>query len=136
MSDDDYFRRQEQDPSFADEKRKNDELLALMNEHGPSIRIVLGTTSSPDVVKRVHEIGMQVFWFNPMLDDPDTPDSVTMTIHRRNGFPSMNARRECRQCLLDGRPRRSWQDKVAVTGMDFWYYDHPVEKTQYYSGGC
>lgn len=133
MADDDYFRRQEQDTSFADEKAKNDELLALMNEYGPQVHIALGTTSSPDVVKRVHEIGMKVFWFNPMLDDPDTPDSVTMTIHRRNGFPSMNAGGNVGSACWMVAHAVLGKTRVAVTGMDFGYYaDHPVEKTQYY----
>ncbi len=133
MKADDYFRRQEQDPSFADEVAKNNELLSMMAEHGKNIRIALGTTSSPDVVKRVHEIGMQVFWFNPMLDDPDKPGSVTMEMHRQNGLPCMNAGGNVggacwmvAHAVLD-------KSRVAVTGMDFGYYaDTPLLNTQYY----
>lgn len=133
MADDDYFRRQEQDTSFADEKAKNDELLALMNEYGPQVHIALGTTSSPDVVKRVHEIGMKVFWFNPMLDDPDQPDSLTMELHRRNGLPCMNSAGNVGgACWMVAHAVLN-KPRVAVTGMDFGYYgDTPLINTQYY----
>ncbi|ANK82342.1 MAG: hypothetical protein TEF_17250 [Rhizobiales bacterium NRL2] len=133
MAADDYFRRQEQDPSFADEKRKNDELLALMEEFGPRIHIALGTTSSPDVVKRVHEIGMQVFWFNPMLDDPDEPGSVTAELQRRNGLPCMNAGGNVGGACWMLAHAVLGKARVAVTGMDFGYYaDTPLINTQYY----
>ncbi|MEC9347189.1 MAG: hypothetical protein VYB54_13250 [Pseudomonadota bacterium] len=133
LANDDYFRRQEQDPGFADEKRKNDELLALMAEHGTSLRIALGTTSSPDVVRRVHEIGMQVFWFNPMLDDPDLPGSQTMELYRRNGLPCMNSGGNVGGACWMLASAVLGKARVAVTGMDLGYHaDTPLLNTQYY----
>ena len=33
---------------------------------------------------------MALYWWNPMLDDPDRPDSVSRRLHRDNGLPSLN----------------------------------------------
>lgn len=133
LKDDDYFRRQDLDASFADEMRKNEEILELMAKHGKNIRIALSSSASADVVNRVHEIGMDVYWWNPLLDDPDRPDSVTKALQRKNRLPAMNAGGNVgtatwmmANAVLDKR-------KVALTGVDFGYYaDTPYRNTQYY----
>jgi hypothetical protein len=130
---DDYFRRQDLDPSFANEIRHNRNVLELLDRHGEQIRIALATSAAPDVVERVHQVGMQVYWWNPMLDDPDEPASVTRGLCRENGLPAVNAGgnvgTSCwmiAHAVLDKR-------RVALTGMDFGYYaDTPYENTQYY----
>ena len=130
---DDYFRRQDLDTSFADELRTNEELLDLMNRFGPRIRIALATSASHDVVRRVHEIGMQVFWWNPMLDDPDEPGSVTAELQRRNGLPSVNVGGNVGTCSWMMAHAVLGKRRVALSGMDFGYYaDTPYRNTQYY----
>src|SRR5205807_2614505 len=71
LKEDDYFARQDQDKEFADELRMNDELLRLIDRHGKDIRIAVATSASSAVVDRVLATGMKVYWWNPMLDDPD-----------------------------------------------------------------
>lgn len=130
---DDYFRRQDLDATFSDEMRTNDEMLRLMDRHGKNIKIALSSSASNDVVRRVHEIGMDVYWWNPMLDDPDLPDSATRALARENRLPCVNAGGNVgtsswmlTQGVLEKR-------RIALTGVDFGYYGElPYEKTQYY----
>jgi hypothetical protein len=130
---DDYFARQDQDDAFADEMRANEEILELLDKHGSSIRIALSTTSAKVLVDRVFDAGLQVYWFNPMLDDPDVPGSATAKLQAENGFPSVNAGGNVGTLcwLMAGEVLR--KKNVALTGVDFSYYDDtPYLNTQYY----
>ena len=91
ISADDYFARQDMDKAFSDELRFNQEVLRLVDDHAPQIRIALSTSASKAVADRVIESGMQVFWWNPMLDDPDLPNSATRELYELNKLPCVNA---------------------------------------------
>jgi hypothetical protein len=104
-----------------------------MDRHGPSIRIALATSAAPDVVERVHQIGMQVYWWNPMLDDPDETDSITRKLCQENGLPAVNAGGNVGTSCWMMAHAVLGKAKVALTGMDFGYYaSTPFENTQYY----
>lgn len=133
IANDDYFRRQDLDPSFADEQKHNRNMLELMERHGAELRIALATSAAPDVVERVHEIGMDVYWWNPMLDNPDEPESVTRSLCVENGLPAVNAGGNVGTACWMMAHAVLGKRRVALTGMDFGYYDGtPFEKTQYY----
>ncbi len=130
---DDYFRRQDLDASFADEMRKNDEVLELMERHGKQIRIALSSSTNPDVVERVTAIGMDVYWWNPLLDDPDRPGSVTTALQRENRLPAVKAGGNIGTACWMMAHAVLGKKAVALTGIDFGYYpDTPYRNTQYY----
>ena len=130
---DDYYRRQDMDETFADEVKHNTELLALLDEHGHKMRIALATSASGEVVDRALSVGMEIYWWNPMLDDPDLPDSRTRELHRMNGLPCVNAGGNVGAAAWMLSHAVLGKKHVAVTGMDFSYYDDtPYENTQYY----
>jgi hypothetical protein len=130
---DDYFRRQDLDSSFANEMAHNREVLSLMDRHGSRLRIALASSASMDVVERVHQIGMQVYWWNPMLDDPDEPDSVTTALCRENGLPAVNAGGNVGTSCWMMAHAVLGKRYVGLTGVDFGYYDDtPYANTQYY----
>jgi hypothetical protein len=133
LESDDYFRRQDLDVSFADEMRKNDEILELMARHGRDIRIALSSSASTDLVRRVHEIGMDVYWWNPLLDDPDQPESQSRRLMRSNGLPALNAGGNVGTACWMMAHAVLEKRRVALTGVDFGYYDTtPYTATQYY----
>jgi hypothetical protein len=133
LEQDDYFARQDQDDAFADQLRANEEILELMARHGKDIRIALSTTSAPVLVNRVRDIGMQVYWWNPMLDDPDDPQSVTAELQRSNKFPAINAGGNVGSACWMFADAVLQKKRVGLTGMDFSYYDGtPYSRTQYY----
>src|SRR2546428_5547892 len=88
---DDYFRRQEMDPAQAkDEVAANRALIGLVNAHGPQMRAAVATSAAPAVVARCEAAGIAMYWWNPMYDDYDKPDSVSRRLHRANGLPCLN----------------------------------------------
>jgi hypothetical protein len=131
--DDDYFRRQDMDTNFADEIKHNTELVDLLNRSGKEIRIALSTSASKAVVERVIEIGMPIYWWNPMYDDPDQPGSVTKELYRQNRLPCMNAGGNVGTSAWMLAHSVLGKKHVAVVGMDLSYYDDtPYFNTQYY----
>lgn len=133
LANDDYYRRQDMDDRLADELRVNREVLDLLDRHGKQIRIALATSASAAVVDRVLEIGMQVYWWNPMLDDPDAPDSLSRELYRLNGFPLVNAGGNVGAACWMIADAVLGKRHVGLTGVDFGYYgDTPYAATQYY----
>jgi hypothetical protein len=133
LAKDDYFRRQDMDASFADEQRVNREIMTLLDRYGPQIKIALATCASQPVVERVLQAEMQVYWWNPMFDDPDLPDSKTAALFRANRLPCINAGGNVGTAgYMIGHAVLEKSD-VAVTGMDLSYYaETPYLNTQYY----
>jgi hypothetical protein len=130
---DDYFRRQDLDEAFANEHEHNKKLLALLDQYGSQLRIALSSSASQAVVDRCRDIGMDVYWWNPMLDDPDLPDGITRAVCLENKAPAVNAGGNVGTSSWMMAHAVLGKKHVALTGMDFGYYaDTPYEKTQYY----
>ncbi len=131
---DDYFARQDMDPRFAkDELRANAELVELVNRYGPRIRICMASCASSAVVQRAAEAGMDVYWWNPMLDDDDAPDSLTRAIHEMNGLPCVNTGGNVGTACWTMAHAVLGKRQVGLLGIDFGYYDDtPYFRTQYY----
>jgi hypothetical protein len=132
---DDYFRRQDLDPHLLrDEAERNRELLALVDRHAPRMKAVLSTSVAPSVTRRVAEAGMPMYWWNPIYDDYDAPDSLTRRLFELTKAP----------CLVTGgnTGAAAWVFATAVVGcreaalvgMDLSYHSHtPITHTQYYA---
>jgi hypothetical protein len=130
---DDYFARQDQDEAFADEMKANHEILNMLNTHGSQIKIALSTSTSSAVVDRVLETGMEIYWWNPMLDDPDLPGSVSAQMQAMNGIPCVNAGGNVGTASWMMADAVLGMEHIALTGVDFSYYDGtPYLNTQYY----
>lgn len=130
---DDYFSRQDMDRAFSDQIRANEEIIALLDRHGKQIKIALSTSASSAVVKRAIQTGMQIYWWNPMLDDPEKPNSVTRRLYAMNGLPCLNAGGNVGTACWMIADAVLGCKRVALTGVDFSYYeDTPYENTQYY----
>lgn len=130
---DDYFARQDLDESFADQLKANQEILELVNHFGPKMRIALSSSASPAVVDRALESGMEIYWWNPMYDDPDKIDSISRQLHQNNGLPCVNAGGNVGSACWMMADAVLNKQHIGVMGMDFGYYaDVPYENTQYY----
>ncbi|MBL1275512.1 MAG: DUF115 domain-containing protein [Ectothiorhodospiraceae bacterium] len=130
---DDYFERQDLDTSFSEALRTNDEILELLNKYGPQMRIAVSSSSANTVVTRAHQSAMQVYWWNPMYDDMDQPNSVTQTLLTENGLPCVNAGGNVGSAAWMMANAVLNKQRIAVTGMDLGYYaDTPYKNTQYY----
>ncbi len=133
LAKDDYFRRQEMDDTFNQELETNQKIIDLLAEFGPQIKIALSTSSSEALVNRVLEIGMEIYWWNPMLDDPESENSITRELAEINGLPCVNAGGNVGAAAFMMADAVLEKKEIALVGMDLSYYDDtPYEKTQYY----
>jgi hypothetical protein len=133
LAEDDYYRRQDMDSNFADELRVNREMLDLIGQYGSRLKIALCSSASPAVVKRVHEAGFDIYWWNQMYDDPDATDSITRRLFEENGLPCVNAGGNVGSACWMFAAEVLHKRKIALTGVDFSYYaDTPYYNTQYY----
>ncbi|PJE51043.1 MAG: hypothetical protein COV29_02095 [Candidatus Yanofskybacteria bacterium CG10_big_fil_rev_8_21_14_0_10_36_16] len=131
---DDYYSRQDLDPEhWKDEKKWNKELIKLVNHHGPRIKAILSTSVDTTITKRCIEAGMEIFWWNPLYDDIDEPNSVAKKLNDETGIP----------CMVTGGNvgTASWifahailnRKHVALAGIDLSYAPGtPHRNTQYY----
>lgn len=131
---DDYFRRQEMDPTHRhDELSANRALVELVDVYGPKVKVAAATSAAPTVVARCEQAGMEIYWWNPMYDDYDKPDSLSRRLWEDNGLPCLNgggnvgtAAWVVTHAALDKR-------RIGLLGIDFGYAPGtPYEKTQYY----
>jgi len=134
INNDDYYRRQDMDESFASEYSNNEKVIKLLNEKGKGIPIALATSSSKAVVERVISIGMEIYWFNPMLDDPDIKNSLTMEAYKKNNMPCVNCGGNVGTAAWMILDEILKANTIALTGVDFSYYsDTSYVQTQYYN---
>lgn len=133
LEQDDYFSRQDLDESFANQLKANEEILQLVNQYGSQMRIALSSSASPAVVERAQQSGMQIYWWNPMYDDPDEVGSITHALYESNGLPCVNAGGNVGSACWMMADAVLGKSRIGVVGMDFGYYDDvPYENTQYY----
>jgi 6-hydroxymethylpterin diphosphokinase MptE-like len=131
---DDYFRRQEMDRTHADDEvAANRQLLKLVDEYGPRLRVAAATSSAPKVVERCRQSGMTLYWWNPMYDDYDKPDSLSRRLHRENGLPCLNGGGNVGTAAWVLTHAVLGKRRIGLVGMDFGYAPGTkYEQTQYY----
>lgn len=133
LRENDYFRRQDLDDAFRKEREVNDELLELVDRHAPEIKLAISTSAHPDVVARCWQAGFQMYWWNPMYDDPAMEEGVTARLVRENGLPAVNAGGNVGTASWMIAQAALGKGTVGLTGIDFGYYaGTPYERTQYY----
>lgn len=134
-STDDYFRRQDLDPHLGtDELQRNRELLALVDRYGPSIKVAICTSADRSVTTRCLQAGMPLYWWNPLMDDADQPDSVARQLYRLNKAPCMVSGGNVGTAAWVLAHQVLGRSDVAVVGMDLSYPPGtPLLKTQYYT---
>lgn len=130
---DGYFARQELDPEFTrNEREVNQRAIELVDRHGPQLTAVLATSVSPTVTRRVLQARMPVFWWNPMYDDYELPDSITRQAQAIAAVPSMISGGNCGTAAWVFAGAVLEASTVAVTGMDLGYAPGtPPTHTQY-----
>jgi hypothetical protein len=134
LENDDYYRRQDMDEAFANEKKVNEDLINLIDKNCKGVPIALSTASSKAVVDRVVSVGMDIYWFNPMLDDPDIKNSHTMAAHLLNKLPCINCGGNVGTAAWMILDEVLKSKRIALTGVDFSYYnDTSYVQTQYYN---
>lgn len=131
---DNYFERQDLDVEASrNAQARNLETIQLVDKHGPRTKLCMSSSAPDNVVQRVHEVGFDVYWWNPLTDDPGTPNSLTRRLYSINGLPCMNTGGNVGTAAWVFAHAYLRAQKIAVVGMDMGYYpETPHNKTQLY----
>lgn len=135
---DDYFVRQDLDIAFRDDAaRRNRETLELVNTRGRETKAIVASSAPPNVVERIRAARMSMYWWNPLVDDPRSPSSLTRRLRRLNGAPCFNTGGNVGTAAWVFAVGVLKLGRVGLVGMDFGYYaDTPPEQTQLYYEYC
>lgn len=135
LAEDEYFIRQDLDVAFRDASLKqNQENIELLNQNGSKVKVICATTVDPKLVDRFLEIGFKcIFWFTPLVDNPDKVESLTKYLYQLNGISCMNTGGNvgCASWIFANHVAQA--KRVGAIGMDYSYYDDvPLSQTQTY----
>jgi len=129
---DDYFARQDLDIEFRKNSiEQNKQNIVLVNKFGPQTKAVVASSAPRNVVGRLKESGMDMYWWNPLVDDPNTPESITREMYKINRLPCLNTGGTVGTAAWVFAHSILKLPEIALVGMDLGYYwDLPKEKTQ------
>jgi hypothetical protein len=131
---DDYFSRQDLDIDFrADSLKHNRINIDLVNKFAPRTKLIIAATAHSSVVKRVKDSGFEMYWWLPLVDDPESHDSLTRKMYEETRLPALNTGGNVGTSAWVFAQFWLEVQKVAVIGMDLGYYKNmPYEMTQGY----
>lgn len=131
---DDYFQRQDLDVEFrANLIERNIEHIELVNKYGSQCKAVISSSAPKNVVDRLDEAQFKTYWWNPLVDDPAKPESLTRRLYEINSLPCMNTGGNVGTAAWVFASTILRIPMIALLGMDFGYYaDLPYSKTQKY----
>ena len=131
---DDYFSRQDLDVEF----RKNTILqnqanIQLVNEHAQKTKLIICSSAPKNVVIRTQEAKFPAYWWNPLVDNPQSTDSLTRKLYNINKLPCMNTGGTVGTAAWVFASSILNISTIAVVGMDLGYHQEtPIEMTQVY----
>lgn len=132
--DDDYFARQDLDIEFRKNSLEKNKLnIELVNKFGSKTKAIVASCAPFNVVKRLLEAKFDMYWWNPLVDDPEGPSSLSKRLYQFNKLPCMNTGGTVGTAAWVFAASRLNIPHVAVVGMDYGYYaTTPFKKTQTY----
>ena len=134
MENDNYFSRQDLDIDFRDNSiKQNQENIDLVNNYAKKTKLIIASTSPSNVVKRVIEAGFDMYWWLPLVDDPDIKNSLTKKMYQSSKLPAMNTGGNVGTAAWVFTQFWLNIEKIAVIGMYLGYKkDLPYSMTQTY----
>ncbi len=134
MEGDDYFSRQDLDIDFRENSlRQNRENIELINEFASESKLIIASTAPANLVSRVQQAGLDMYWWMPLVDDPDSEASLTREIYRLTKLPAINTGGNVGTAAWVFAQFWLKIKNIAVIGMDLGYrQDLPYRMTQGY----
>ena len=132
---DDYYRRQDLDPHFlTDEMEKNEDAIKLIDQHAPRMKVIIAGCASQRVARRCINAGFDLYWWNPLYDDLNDPDSLTRKVYQMNKAPCMGTGGNTGSAAWVFANAVLGIKHIALIGMDLSYAPGtPLKRTQYYT---
>ena len=131
---DDYFQRQDLDVAFRTNLiEQNLAHIDLVNRHGSKSKAIVASSAPQNVVRRIEEAKFDTYWWNPLVDNPAEPNSLTRQLYDINRLPCVNTGGNVGTASWVFASTILKIPTIALLGMDFGYYaDLPYSKTQKY----
>lgn len=131
---DDYFSRQDLDVDFRkNQLQRNLENIDIVNKFSAKTKLIIATTSPINVTKRTLDAGLDQYWWNPLMDNPNDPGSLTRKLYNINSIPCFNTGGTVGTAAWVFANSVLKIPAIGIVGMDLGYYkDTPYEMTQTY----
>ncbi len=131
---DDYFRRQDLNIDFRENSiKQNKKHIEWVNRYGYLTKAIVSSSSPYTVVERILEAKFECYGWNPLVDDPTQPNSLTRKLYQVNRFPCLNTGGTVGTAAWLFATEILDIPEVAIVGMDYGYHeDNPISKTQTY----
>ena len=129
---DDFFNRQDLDVDFRNNSiKENQKNIELINEYAPQTKLIICSSAPANVVARCLEAKFDMYWWNPLVDDPNSTDSLTKKLYAINPIPCMNTGGTVGSAAWVFAHSRLKAKSIGLMGMDMGYHmDTPYEMTQ------
>jgi len=134
MEGDDYFSRQDLDIDFRENSlRQNEENIELVDKYGPRSKLIIASTAPANLVERAKHAGFDMYWWMPLVDDPNSEESLTRKMYKLTKLPAINTGGNVGTAAWVFAQFWLKIKKIAVVGMDLGYRsDLPYSMTQGY----
>lgn len=134
MEGDDYFSRQDLDIDFRENSlRQNKENIELVNKHASKTKLIIASTAPANLVSRAQQAGFDMYWWLPLVDNPNSEGSLTREMYRLTKLPAINTGGNVGTAAWVFAQFWLKIKKIAVVGMDLGYrLDLPYNMTQGY----
>ncbi len=134
MEGDDYFSRQDLDIDFRENSlRQNQANIELVNEYAGKSKLIIASTAPANLVHRAEQAGFDMYWWMPLVDNPDIEGSLTRQIYKLTKLPAINTGGNVGTAAWVFAQFWLKIKKIAVIGMDLGYrLDLPYHMTQGY----
>ena len=120
---DDYFERQDLDIAFRNNSiQENLNNISLVNQNGAGAKLIICSVAPINVVERTDSVGFDKYWWAPLVDNPDQPDSLTRELVEATKLPAMNTGGTVGTAAWVFALTTLKVPKIAVVGMDLGYY--------------
>ena len=131
---DNYFARQDLDIDFRENSIKNnEENIQLVNKYAKQTKLIISSTSPGNMVKRSIEASFDMYWWMPLVDDPEQEGSITRKIYDITKLPALNTGGNVGTSAWIFAQFWLNFDSISVVGMDLGYKkDLPYNMTQTY----
>lgn len=133
---DDYFSRQDLDIAFRNNSNQENRLnIELVSRHGKDQKLIMCSSAPENVVERTRAVGFDAYWWAPLVDNPNKPESLTRAIVKETGLPAMNTGGTVGTAAWVFALTALKIPRIAVVGMDLGYYktDTGYQLTQTYA---
>lgn len=131
---DDYFSRQDLDIDFRENSlRQNRENIALVDEYASRSKLIIASTAPTNLVHRAKAAGFDMYWWLPLVDNPNSEGSLTRKMYKLTKLPAINTGGNVGTAAWVFAQFWLKIKNIAVVGMDLGYrQDLPYNMTQGY----